>query len=60
MGWGDGDFNFDGKVDYMDLGVLATNYDLTEGSGGAPVPEPAFAILLGAGALGLLRRRRQR
>ena len=60
VSWSEGDVGGNGLVDYTDLGMLATNYgEVFHPSPGA-VPEPAFAILLGAGALGLLRRRRQR
>jgi len=56
MRWNDGDFDGDSAVTLADLSILAFNW----GVGVAPpVPEPASALLLIAGAAGLIRRRRR-
>ncbi len=57
-GWRQGDLNRDNTVNDDDLSLLLANW----GAGGPPapqpVPEPATFVLLTAGALGLMRRRR--
>jgi len=59
MTWGEGDFNGDGNVDYIDLGLLATEYDWVAGGGQAdPVPAPAPLLLLALGGASALLRRR--
>jgi len=55
--WKQGDFNDDGEVGVADLSALADHYGETQGGAGAPVPEPAVALLLAAGALTLRRRK---
>jgi hypothetical protein len=71
--WGRGDFTYDGVVDFNDLVKLAQNYETSLPAAGAvpaalrgdwavalaSVPEPAGVgmILLGAGTIGLRRRR---
>ena len=61
MVWGDGDFSGDGAVDVSDLGILAGNWGFGTGVPEPPEPTPeptTVMVLLVAGALGLLRRRR--
>jgi hypothetical protein len=57
----DGDADANGIVNIMDLGILANDYGKQFGSavGSSSLPEPASAILLGAGAalLPAMRRR---
>jgi hypothetical protein len=52
--WQTGDFSGDGWVDVSDLGILAGGWSTSSKS----VPEPTSLILLAAGGLALLRRRR--
>ena len=56
--WSSGDFDGDGDVDLTDLSTLAFNW----GSATAPppIPEPACIMLLSAGGVMALRRRRRR
>jgi probable HAF family extracellular repeat protein len=57
--WLQADFTGEGTVDLGDLGVLAANWGWVRAPGGAgAVPEPAGLILLAAGGLELVRRRR--
>ena len=58
MKWANGDADGDEDVDVSDLGILATYYGMVTSSGPAPTPEPASLILLGLGALAMMRRRR--
>jgi hypothetical protein len=70
--WTQGDANADGIVNSKDFDILANNYGQTVNAGamtapaqtapalGTIVPEPTVCALLGAGALGLLRRSRSR
>jgi probable HAF family extracellular repeat protein len=65
MAWAQGDFDDSGTVDIADLSVLLTNFDKTASSSSpvvTSVPEPASAVLIVAGVLGLLayaRRKRR-
>lgn len=55
----DADFNGDGRVNVIDLGMLAMNYGAGASAGiPAVAPEPLSLSLLGAGVLGLIRRRK--
>ena len=76
MSWSKGDFTHDGNVNFDDLAVMAQNYNQSlpaPALGGfsaefrddvraafAQVPEPAGLAVLSLGALGLIRRRRQK
>jgi autotransporter-associated beta strand protein len=59
--WVTGDFNYDGTVNALDFNTLATNYGATLPAPalGSLVPEPMSMGLIGIGAIGLMRRRRQ-
>jgi hypothetical protein len=66
--WGIGDLNGDGQVNYIDLGIMAGNWNagvvsptmsFSQALAVSAVPEPATLAILGAGAIGLLRRRRR-
>ncbi len=54
-----GDANLDGVVSADDYGSVQLNFGTSYGAGGAPVPEPATMLLLGAGSLLLLKRKRK-
>ena len=54
-----GDANLDGVVSADDYGSVQLNFGATYGAGGATVPEPATMLLLGAGSLLLLKRKRK-
>jgi hypothetical protein len=59
--WAQGDFNGDGLVSFDDLVILAQHYGQGAGqaaAGPVAVPEPAAALIAGAFALFLRRRRR--
>ncbi len=62
MVWENGDVTGDGAVDLSDLSVLGANWEsgfTLETTGQvATVPEPATMLLMCAGALGLVRRRK--
>ena len=67
--WEHGNFNGDGIVNDLDLTALAVNWQQGCGGGGgfaeawgaaqANVPEPATLLLLTAGGLTIVRRKRQ-
>jgi cyclophilin family peptidyl-prolyl cis-trans isomerase len=54
--WTDADFNGDWVADDADLEAMALHWGLSEG--GAMVPEPVTVLLLSAGSLWLIRRKR--
>ncbi len=54
-----GDANLDGVVSADDYGSVQLNFGAVYGAGGAAVPEPATMLLLGAGSLALLKRKRK-
>jgi len=65
-GWGSGDFNDDALIDGADYTIWCDNYGSTGlaaggyGTGGASIPEPATAALLGFAAAALTYPRRRR
>jgi hypothetical protein len=54
--WSDGDFNYDNLLDISDLTLMSNHY----GTADNVVPEPMTLGLLAIGAIGLIRRRRNR
>lgn len=60
--WLAGDGDGDGDVDFHDYVLLRDHYGLSVGVPGAPMaaPEPTTLLLVGAGACGLVVRRRRR
>lgn len=59
-GWAGGDFNGDGQVTLLDLNALGAEFgfDNSASARALPsVPEPGAIVLLGLGALALVRRR---
>ena len=56
--WMQGDFNADGLVNIIDLGIMAT-YWQGAGEGPAFVPEPATIMLLIAGWAVMLKKRKR-
>lgn len=55
--WTGGNFDFDGDVTWRDLAALQANFPNSPAAG-APVPEPATLVLLAAGGVAFLRKRR--
>ncbi len=58
--WAKGDFDLSGFVDGADYTLWADNFGFGTGGTGGSVPEPAGGLLLAAGVMALLRRRRGR
>ncbi|MHC4563004.1 MAG: dockerin type I domain-containing protein [Planctomycetota bacterium] len=56
-----GDFNDDGLVDATDLAIFKANFgsDVSDFTGGAPIPEPATMCLLVVGVAAALFRKRR-
>jgi len=65
-GWQNGDFDYDGAITGLDYGFIDFVYSTLHPEGNLLMrvrpwdlaPEPTAALLLGLGAVGLLRRRR--
>lgn len=59
--WGDGDFNSDGVVDLSDYSILKRNFGLSadEWETSTAVPEPASMLVLAAGGLLVVSKRRR-
>jgi hypothetical protein len=61
--WDEGDFNYDGSVNFADFALLKPNYGLTLGPtvdpAASPVPEPGALVLGVAGFWLMLLRRKQ-
>jgi alkaline phosphatase len=53
-GWTLGDGNGDGLIDLLDLNKLTANYNST-----IVVPEPGTLLIVGLGAMGIIKRRRR-
>ena len=53
MSWSQGDFNYDGTVNGVDLNTVLSNYNKSL-SVAAAVPEPSTLLLAAAGLAGLL------
>jgi hypothetical protein len=68
MMWGQGDFNYDGTVNFADLSDVLANYGATGGptvadgqtAGVSPVPEPTAWLLLFSAVITLLLAKRWR
>jgi hypothetical protein len=68
-GWYNGDFNYDGKINVDDYGIIDSNVTVVgpplgsaagpAGASVAAVPEPAGGIVLAAAGLTMARRRRR-
>ena len=58
--WQQGDFGADGTVDVNDLATMARYYGWTGTGAAAPAPEPTTLLLMGIGALAIVRKRRER
>jgi len=58
--WSQGDFDFDGDVDYDDMLLYQFCVDHLDGGGVSPAPEPASAALLLVGGSLLLRNKRNK
>jgi hypothetical protein len=56
LAWTDGDFNLDGVVDELDANILLAHWD--PDTAPPTIPEPGTLLLLAAGALPVIRRRR--
>jgi len=61
--WAQGDFSGDGLVNWMDIQMILDHGQYDSGMGPMlllMVPEPATLVLMAAGAIALLRRRRRK